>query len=172
MNTLVERIGDAAVVMVSGVSGSGKTTLAMALGAYGYEHLSIDRIMWRQHGMCGRDYPEEMFPVYLAEAETDLLSRLGDILSCGGKAVIDFTFCKRDKRDAYRKYVKSRGSDSVLIYCDTPLTEIKQRLHIRNLTPGPDAAIVTDAMAERFFDGFQRPGDDEPHIRYSVGQVF
>lgn len=164
MDTLIERIGDADVVMVSGVSGSGKTTLARLLEPHGYALLSIDRIMWSRHGMCGRDYPEEKFADYLAEAESELLQKLDCIIGDGGKAVLDFTFCKRAKRDAYREFVASRGGKTVLIYCDTPLDTIKERLHRRNLHPGPDAAIVTDEMAERFFSGFQRPGDDEKCI--------
>lgn len=161
------------VVMVSGVSGFGEDYVSAFTGAARLCALSIDRIMWSRHGMCGRDYPEEKFADYLAEAESELLQRLDRIIKGGGKAVLDFTFCKRGKRDAYREFVASRGRKTVLIYCDTPLSTIKERLHRRNLHPSPDAAIVTDEMAERFFSGFQRPGDDEEciiHLSLAKGE--
>lgn len=161
---LVGQLGGAPVVMVSGVSGSGKTTLATALEPFGYVRLSIDVLMWERHGMAGHDYPEEKYPEYLAEAESELLRRLDEIISSGGKAVLDFAFCKRAVRDAYRAFARSHGAGVYLIYCDTPLSVIKERLRRRNLTPGPDAAIVTDEMAERFFAGFQRPDTDEECI--------
>lgn len=166
MDRLIEKLGDARVVMVSGVSGSGKTTLAKALEPYGYERLSIDVIMCESHGVAGRDYPEEMFPEYLPAAEAELQRRLDGIIAAGGKAVIDFTFCKRMKRDAYRRFVTSRGAGVALVYCDTPLHIIKERLHRRNINPGPDAAIVSDIMAERYFAGFQRPEPDEACITF------
>ena len=166
MKSLLEKIGDAGVVMVCGVSGSGKTTLARRLERCGYRMLSIDRMMWDKHGLSGVDYPEELYPLYLEEAETELQKRLDGIIAAGGKAVVDFTFCKRSKRDAYRDFAASRGAGVALVYCDTPLAEIKERLHRRNLTPGPDSAIVTDEMAERFFNGFQAPGQDESFIRF------
>ncbi len=157
-------IDSARVVMVSGVSGSGKTTFARRLEGRGFRRLSIDCIIAESHGVAGKDYPEENYRDYMPEAEEKLLERLRVILESGGKAVIDFTFCKRAVRNRYREAVRSLGAEPLLVYCSADLDTLKERLRLRNLTPGPDAAVVTDAMVERFYAGFERPGSDEPHI--------
>ena len=77
---------------------------------------------------------------------------------------------QRAKRDFYRRYVSSLGAEYSLIFFDTPLELLKKRLRKRNLTPGPDAAIVTDDMVELFYKGFERPHDDEPYISIAPQQ--
>lgn len=149
------------VLLLCGISGSGKTTFALKMKQEGYEHLSLDRMMWERYGQCGTDYPVDKYPEYRDETERLLRARLIDIVSGGGKATVDFTLCKRAKRDDLRRFVTDAGVEPTLIYFEAPLEELKRRLHVRNLNPGPDSAIVTDEMVEMYYRGFQRPDDDE-----------
>lgn len=158
------------VLLLCGISGSGKTTFARSMASSGYRHLSIDDIMWRTHGLCGIDYPEDRYDEYRDIAEKSLLEELSRLIASGHKVIIDSPLCKRAKRDFYRRYVSSLGAEYSLIFFDTPLGLLKKRLRKRNLTPGPDAAIVTDDMVELFYKGFERPHDDEPYISIAPQQ--
>ncbi len=152
------------VLLLCGISGSGKTTFARKMESLGYIRLSVDSIMWHEHGLCGIDYPEDRYNKYRDIAEKSLLEELGHLIATGHKAIVDSPLCKRTKRDFYRRYISSTGADHTLVYFDTPLELLKERLHKRNLSPGPDAAIVTDDMVEMFYRGFERPDPDEPCI--------
>lgn len=152
------------VLLLCGISGSGKTTFARKMELSGYIRLSVDQIMWREHGLCGIDYPEDRYNEYRDNAEKNLLEELRRLITAGRKVIVDSPLCKRAKRDFYRQYVSSAGAGYTLIYFDAPVEVLKARLGKRNLTPGPDAAIVTDDMIDKFYSGFERPGHDEPCV--------
>ncbi len=71
------------VLLLCGISGSGKTTFARSMASSGYRHLSIDDIMWRTHGLCGIDYPEDRYDEYRDIAEKSLLEELSRLIASG-----------------------------------------------------------------------------------------
>ena len=148
------------VVLLCGISGSGKTTLARMLAGRGFEHLSLDGIMWDEFG----DFAPEEFVNYRDRAERLLTDRLRQAVASGKRAVVDATLCKRAKRDAYRALVASLGASCCLVYCHADEATLRERLRRRNVSPGREAAVVTDEMLDKFLAGFQPPMDDEYHV--------
>ncbi|MCM1332247.1 MAG: ATP-binding protein [Bacteroides sp.] len=156
----INDLQDCDVALLCGVSGSGKTTFARQLAGIGFEHLSLDGIMWDEFG----DFSPEEFMTYSRKAHERLKERLRDAIANGRKAVVDATLCKRSTRDEYRKLLDDAGAKYRLVYCHADAATLRERLHRRNAAPGREAAIVTDEMLDRFLMGFQPPMDDEPHI--------
>lgn len=147
-----------------GVSGSGKTHFARALEGRGYTRLSPDALVWAEYGAEITRLPFEQQRPIFAEANRLLLERLGRLIDEGRPVVVDSTMCNRDKRDAARAVCAARGLNPLLIYLDTPLDILKERLAQRT-GDGPDDQIVAVELLERFYINFDAPHTDEPHIK-------
>lgn len=150
------------VVMMCGVSGSGKTTLAQRYADRGYTRLSLDEMMWFEHGQAGVDYQHEQWRELADKTEILLRQRLVTLINNGCDAVIDMTFCKRKQRDFYKRLITDAGGEPELCFCDADFETLRQRLRWRDsLPPGPDNAYVSDEMLSRFYRGFERPTPEE-----------
>lgn len=152
------------LVLMCGISGSGKTTIARRLEKQGFERLSLDAIMWERHNAAYMNLPFEKQCLLQAEAERELVERLQRLLAADRDVVVDSCLCKRSHRDAYREIVRKWNTQCKVIYCSAPAEELRRRLHSRISNEGPDCAIVTDEMLNRFLKGFETPQADETDI--------
>ncbi|MCM1504286.1 MAG: ATP-binding protein [Muribaculum sp.] len=151
------------VKLLCGMSGSGKTTYADTLVKnHGYSKLAIDEYMWHDHGECGIDYPAEEYRERYARSEEALKERLIDLVASGSDVVVDMTFCHREKRDLYRGLLDKHGIGWELVYFPVDFLTAWERIYRRNNEQaGPNKARVTKQMLTQFYNGFERPGEDE-----------
>lgn len=161
------------VKMLCGISGSGKTTYADHLvNMHGYIKLSIDEFMWNEHGECGVDYPVEEYRSRYAKSELSLQKHLLDNILRGKNVVVDMTFCHREKRDLYRDLLRRNGVAFELIYFPVDFSTAWQRINRRNNDrPGPNKARVTKEMLTQFYNGFERPSEDEDYRTVSSRSI-
>ena len=161
------------VKLLCGISGSGKTTYADHLvNVHDYIKLSIDEFMWNDHGECGVDYPMEEYRSRYAQSELSLQRRLIDHILNGKNVVVDMTFCHREKRDLYRDLLRRNGVAFELIYFPVDFPTAWQRIDRRNNDrPGPNRARVTKEMLTQFYNGFERPAEDEDYRTVSSKSI-
>lgn len=152
--------------------GSGKSTLSKwILSNYqSYQRLSIDAWIYKNYGLWGKDYPAEKYNFYQEEAEVALRSELISLLQKGVQNVIlDFSFAFRETREEWKNTVESNGARWVLLYLDVEAHELRRRVRARNslkVKDGDSAFLVTEAVLESYFAGFERPsGEGEIILR-------
>lgn len=150
----------ARVVLLCGISGSGKTYYARKLEDKGYIRLSSDGIAWSRYGAALQAMSPEHQRVAFMEAAAEIDAELTRIIKEGGKAVVDATHCKRTRRDALRDMCREAGIEPDLVYMDAPLDLLVERMKHREGL-GPDDQIVSKERLFGFFNGFERPDEDE-----------
>lgn len=154
---------DSRVVLMCGVSGSGKTVCSREYVARGYVRVSADEILWREYGdsfpMLTPETKGAAFAALPAKVEREVAHALAD----GRRVVVDSTMCRRAKRDAMRRLCRDNGAETVTLYFDVPLDELRRRVSRRRGT-GPDDQIVPETMLARYFNGFERPARDEEDV--------
>src|ERR1700756_3294288 len=125
-------MGKPDVYMLCGAAGSGKTTYAERLIASGAVKLSLAESMAERFGRAGTDYPVQEYPecerTVLAEHRAQLIG----MLSVGRSVVLDYGFGRREQRDEYKELITEHGGQWRLLYFDTPLPVLQQRLAERN----------------------------------------
>lgn len=163
---LPTQISAAQVVMTCGVSGSGKTRLARRLREEGFALVSTDRLIWARHG---ENFPalasERKREIFMAAAE-EVDAEVSRLLAAGRRVVVDATFCKRRRRDAFRAICASRGVTPVLVYLESPRETLLRRLATRH-DNGPDDQRVSVAELDSYLAHFERPEADEPYVTVS-----
>ena len=80
-------------------------------------------------------------------------------------------FCKRAQRDSFRAHVENCGGEPVLIWINTDLSVLKERLADRAGKNGPNNLPVSEEEIEMYWRGFQRPAD-EKHIEIDGNKPF
>jgi len=152
------------VILMCGTSGSGKTFISKQLEASGYIRLSLDSKMWGKYGESYMHLPMDSQSKLQSDAETTLIQEMISAIGEGRDVVVDQCLCKRSKRDIYRKIATKAGAEVKLVYCHADRDTLVARLIKRNAVPGPDSAIVSIEMLDRFLSGFQIPEPDEGAI--------
>jgi predicted kinase len=100
------------VLLTCGSSGAGKSTFAHSIVTQypNFTRLSIDAYIFQNHGVYGRDYPEEKYEELQDEARAWVRSRLGEIVGEGKKDVVrDLSFWNKGDRERWREMIERGG---------------------------------------------------------------
>jgi predicted kinase len=161
------------VVLMCGLAGSGKTTYAKQLETEGYVRLSIDEELWHSFGRYGIDYSTERYGELSEIVERRLRERLITYIVGGADVVVDFSFWKRQDRDAYKALVDAHGGRWRLVYLDVPSSELRRRLQLRSGRFDADAAFpIDEPVFERYLTMFEQPlGEGEEVIAWGPGET-
>ena len=153
------------VVIMCGISGSGKTHYARQLEKEGFIRLSSDALIWEKAGAGLFSLSSDQQKKLFAESRTEILGRLSCLLRSGEKVVVDATNCKRAIRDEIRCLCAQANVKPKFIYCHAEKEELWHRLSQRNGT-GPDDLFVSRDQLSEYWEGFERPQDDEKDFIY------
>jgi predicted kinase len=156
------------VVLMCGLAGSGKTTFAKQLERQGYVRLSIDEELWHSFGRYGIDYPAERYGALSKIVERRLRERLVTYIGGGADVVVDFSFWKKQDREAYKALVDALGGRWRLVYLDVPSSELRRRLQLRSGRFDANAAFpIDEPVFERYQAMFEEPlGEGEEVIAW------
>lgn len=143
-----------------GISGSGKTAYARRLEKEGYIRLSSDNLIWQKVGADLFRLTKEEQRKLFAESRLEIISKLKELLTSGKKVVVDATHCKRAGRDAIRNICNKFSVAPVFLYCQAEKEELWRRLSQRK-GEGPDDLLVTREELDDYWEGFERPQQDE-----------
>jgi hypothetical protein len=157
------------LVLVAGLPATGKSTLAAGLAdRVGFEVLSSDRVRKEVAGLApGQSAPAPPDRGLYAPGWTDrtyraLLERADAILRRGGRALVDASFHREDRRRPFLELARSLAVPVRMLVCRVDPGEARRRLQSR--APGPSDAdwSVYRTMSERW----DEPGPDtDRHLR-------
>jgi predicted kinase len=106
------------VLLTCGISGSGKSSLALSIVEQypNFVRLSIDKHVFENHGVYGRDYTEDGYEGLQEEAHERLEGELGNLIAGekgveGGErdVVVDLSFWRKEERGWWRERVTELG---------------------------------------------------------------
>ena len=149
--------------MVCGISGSGKTAFSKKLELSGVPRISMDEELWPDFYVLGDMISDEHKDFLYEQAMERIFSKVRNFCAGGRPCSVDMPFCKRAQRDSFRAHVENCGGEPVLIWINTDLAVLKQRIADRTGKNGPNNLPVSEEEIEMFWRGFQRPVDEE-HI--------
>jgi uncharacterized protein len=157
------------LVLVAGLPATGKSTLAAGLAdRVGFEVLSSDRVRKELAGLApdrsaGAPPDEGLYaPSWTERTYGALLDRAGVILRRGGRALVDASFHREERRRPFLRLARSLAVPARLLVCRTDAAVARRRLESR--APGPSDAdwAVYRTMADRW----DEPGPDTArHLR-------
>ena len=148
------------VVIMCGISGSGKTLYASQLEKHGYVRLSTDAIIWETVGKEIINLSKEEQKRLFSKSRVEAKKRFIELLKANKKVVFDSTHCKRSSRDEIRNICSEFKEVPLFVYCDAEKDELEHRLSQRK-GMGPDDLIVTHEEFSEYWNGFERPQEDE-----------
>ncbi|CAI6094638.1 unnamed protein product [Clonostachys chloroleuca] len=155
------------VVAMCGVAGSGKSTLSKSIVAKfpTFTRLSIDQTIFDAHGLCGVDYPKELYQQYSSEANEQFIDDYRQLLSSDKPrdVVLDRSFYAKDDRDEYRKFAQEMGARFILVFFEISKAKLWQRIQQRaTADKNADSAFdITSDILDRYVSGFERPDEDQ-----------
>jgi predicted kinase len=82
-------------------------------------------------------------------------------LTIGMNVVLDFGVWSREEREDFRTRAAALGARSEVIFLDEPLEVLKERVKVRNESPGHGAYPIDETDLEEWWALFQRPSSDE-----------
>lgn len=149
------------VLLISGISGSGKTFLSKKLELSGIPRISIDEELWPDYYVYPGLLSEEHLDFLYKQAMDRVFSKVSVFCSEGRSCSVDMPFCKKAQRDAFRAHAEKCGGEAVLLWINTDLPVLKERLLDRAGKNGPDNLPVSEAEIEMYWRGFERPVDEK-----------
>lgn len=138
-----------------GPAGSGKSTLAHGFEADGMVRLSVDVEAWAR-GHRTMPLPVDVQAEIVAELEQRLLACVCE----GQDVVLDLSFWSREKRDHWRELLLPSGIIPEIVQVVASRETALARIEARALEHGDDFRLPRE-LAERYYDHFQPPTDDE-----------
>jgi len=152
------------LVLLCGRSFSGKSTTARHLAAaFSAEVLSLDAINSERGLHGGRGIPVEEWVTTNAMAR----DRAVALLRRGRSVIVDDTSSLRFLRDEWRRVAHSVGAAFALVFVDTDVAVIRERVALNRAAPvRPD---VLDRVLDEHLAGFEDPDVDEPAVRTTDG---
>ncbi|KAI0123736.1 hypothetical protein BJ170DRAFT_697530 [Xylariales sp. AK1849] len=144
--------------------GSGKSTLAKTVITRlpQFNRLSIDEIIYTDHGLYGVDYAadERLYVQYQEEAGQTFLGHLQDLLKNGKDIVLDRSFYAKEDRDDFRRIVADGGGRWVLVYLKAGNKEkLWERICGRSTMrrDANSALDITREIFDMYWRGFEEP---------------
>lgn len=136
-----------------------------------FKRLSIDRHIYSQHGLYGRDYPEDLYEDYQHEARLALRKELVELLlEKQSDVILDFAFPFREQRHEWKKVIEAAGARWILVAIQIDHAELRRRVIARNglaLKNGDSAFYITEEILERYIEGFEMPaGEGEVIVQW------
>ncbi|MDQ5943651.1 MAG: hypothetical protein QG675_419 [Patescibacteria group bacterium] len=150
------------LVLFCGLPGSGKTTLARKL-AKKYHAVRLNTDEWQAD--LGVDLNDEELHRMLQGRLWELAKEL---LKNGQLVILENGLWTRSERDDKRHDAKSLGVSTELHYLRVPLSELIQRLEVRNASKGHGHAPVSREQIEAFAKVFEAPDGEELALFDSV----
>lgn len=153
------------VLMTCGMAGSGKTTLVKAVikELPHFTRLSIDEIIFQNHGLYGVDYPadNELHGRYMDEADAIYLENFHQLLKERKDIVVEKSLYAKEHRDEFKKAVEQGGGRWVLVYLKVDDKEALWNRICERSAKERNANSAFDITRE-IFDGYWA-GFDWPH---------
>lgn len=150
------------VYLLCGFIGAGKTTFARALEARtGAVRITKDEWLVR---LIGHD------PTIAGYADWDHkvvgLSRdfAFELVAKGIDVILDEGFWAKEERAAMRRRVEEIGAEPVLVYLDTSIATIRERVAQRSADPPQDSFRIGDALLDHYLPYWQPPEEDEDYV--------
>lgn len=150
------------IYMVCGISGSGKTALSKEMELYGIPRLSIDEELWPDFYVFSDMLSTEHKEYLYSEAIKRIKVRCANFCAENRPCSVDMPFCKKAQREEFRAHIENCGGEAVLIWVNTPLAVLKERLVGRIGKNGPNNLPVSEEEVEMYWRGFQRPEGENP----------
>ncbi|MCH5226783.1 MAG: ATP-binding protein [Muribaculaceae bacterium] len=154
-------------VIMCGISGSGKTYFARQLEKEGYIRLSTDNLIWEKVGSHLYELSNEDQKELFKQCNQEMRRRLRTLLQSGQKVVLDATHCKRSVRDEVRNICKNLNFNPLFLYCKADKEELWRRLSLRKGN-NPDDLLVSKEQFSEYWNGFERPQEDETDFVFEV----
>ena len=154
-------------VIMCGISGSGKTHYALQLEKEGYLRLSTDNLIWEKMGKRLYELSKEEQKKLFKQCNQEIRSRLRTLLQSGQKVVLDATHFKRTVRDEVRNICKNLNINPLFLYCKADKEELWRRLSLRKGN-NPDDLLVSKEQFSEYWNGFERPQEDETDFVFEV----
>lgn len=150
--------------LLCGLAFAGKSTLAAAISArLDAVVVSLDEINAQRGLFGGLGVPAEEW----AKSHQAARALAEAALSRGQDVVVDDTNCFRFLRDDYRAVADRCRAACVVIYLDTPLSVVRNRLRANELTQARPR--VTEEILLELAHKFEAPEVDEPTLRFAEG---
>lgn len=152
------------MTMLCGPAAAGKTTIAMRIESRGALRLSMDEAMWAAGHRDGTAPQTQIERLYagLLDAARAALGRSQDV-------VVDLSMAARWVRDEWRGIAEEAGATVELVVVTAPIAVLWRRIEARRGREDANAVVLDRATLERYVDGFEWPGDDEPHRVVDTG---
>ena len=151
--------------LLCGMPFSGKTTLAKAVLKYlDSAYISLDEINESRGLFGGMGISVEEWETTHAIAR----SRLKDIMPSQQDIVLDDTSCLRWLRDRWRSLGQQHGYQTVIIYLNVPIAEIKRRIAENETIKARQE--IRQEIVDEMVTSFEPPQADEIAISYSPSQ--
>ena len=154
-------------IIMCGISGSGKTYFARQLEKEGFIRLSTDNLIWEKVGSLLYELSNEDQKELFKQCNQEIRSRLRTLLQSGQKVVLDATHCKRTVRDEVRNICKNLNINPLFLYCKADKEELWRRLSLRKGN-NPDDLLVSKEQFSEYWNGFERPQEDETDFVFDV----
>jgi predicted kinase len=153
---------NATVYVLCGFIGAGKTTFAKRLeeqtGA-----VRITKNEWLIQ-MVGNDPTIDGYADYDARKcglSRDVAFRL---TAKGIDVIIDEGAWEREQRDLLRRRAEDVGAHAVVVFLDTPIETIRERVARQNQNVAPDAFTISEDLLDHYLQYWDPPGEDEAYV--------
>ncbi len=145
------------LVLVSGLPATGKSTLAAELAPRaGFQTLSSDRVRKELAGLAptepaAADPDEGLYaPEWTDRTYRTLAERAGQILEDGGRALVDASFHREERRAAFVTLARSLAVPALILECRTDPETARRRLESRRGGPSDADESIYATMVARW----------------------
>lgn len=155
------------IYLLVGLAGAGKTTYAKrVLEPTGAVRLSVDELIYAQHGQYGVDYPTDDYLKLYRTAVQEVRERMVRELALGHDVALDLGIWSRADRDEWKRLIESAGGQWRLLYFPVSRAELIDRLAQRRRLSGANAMPLRESDLDDFFERFEEPdGEGEEVIQ-------
>lgn len=139
-----------------------------------FVRLSVDEIIFKNHGLYGIDYAQEKYQEYQDEAQEILIAELKRRLEEKTKDIIlDLSFWNKQYRDEFKAVIEKFGGRWVLVFLDADKELLWKRITLRKAQrdgqdlvdrTGDSAFDVGRETFDSYYEGFERPCGEGEHV--------